>query len=94
MIRSALIRERVLAEAIRMCKYMQVSFPHQFPDEPDVYDALQVRGERDLAEIITRAVMEAFGAAPSKCKDPRFDKTHRLANKLTKKLRGGNGVEA
>ena len=94
MIRSALIRERVLSEAIRMCKVMQVQFPHQFPDEPDVYDVLHLRGDKDLAVVITEAVMISFGAQPSNAKDPRFDKAHRLASKLTKKLRGGDGVEA
>jgi hypothetical protein len=93
MIKSALIRERVLAEAIRMCKVMQVQFPYQFPDEPDVYNVLQERGERDLAKVITEAIMLQFGAQPSKCKDPRFDKTHRAANRMTKKLRG-SGVSA
>ena len=80
MIRSALIRERVMAEAIRMCKVMQVQFPHQFPDEREVYNVLQERGERDLAILITLAVMMAFGEEPSECKDPRFDKVRRAAD--------------
>lgn len=94
MYRAAMIRERVMAEAIRMCKVMQVQFPHQFPDEGGVYKVLQERGEGDLAIAITDAVMMRFGAQPSRVKDSRFDKTHRAANKHSKGPRGGEGVEA
>jgi hypothetical protein len=91
--RVAMIRERVMAEAIRMCKVMQVQFPHQFPDEADLYELLQQRGEHDLAVTITEAVMMRLHIPPSRVKEPRFNKTHRNAARQLKKTRGGDGAE-
>lgn len=90
-----LIRDRVLSEAIRLCKTMLITIGTYYPDERHILGILEERGEEDLALSIANHIMQKFGAPPSQVKDPRFDKTRRaLAKKMPKGPRGGMGMEA
>jgi hypothetical protein len=90
-----LIRDRVLSEAVRMCKTMLITIGTYYPDEQDILGVLEKRGEGDLAYAIANCVMREFGATLSQPKEVRYDKTHRaLAKKRLKGPRGGVGAEA
>jgi hypothetical protein len=90
-----LIRDRVLSEAIRMCRTMMITIGTYYPDEQAILAVLEQRGDEDLAAAIANTVMERFGAEPSRVKDPRFDKTHRqLAKKNPKAPRGANTFDS
>jgi hypothetical protein len=89
-----LIRDRVLSEAIRMCKTMLITIGTYYPDEQDILLVLETRGDKDLAFSIASIVMERFGHAPSQAKDPRFDKTHRRLVKKSKPPRGANTFDS
>jgi hypothetical protein len=92
---AALFRERiVIGEVRRMLKLMELHTSTGFPDESEVLHLLAQRGEQDLELELVRFLMELLGAAPSKPKDPRFDKNHRALNaQRLKGPRGGDGVE-
>lgn len=89
------IRDRVVSEAVRMCRTLDTMIGSYYPDEQQVLSVLRLRGTQDLAFAIGNVVMERFGAEPSRAKEPRFDKTLRAVNeKRPKGPRGGNGMEA
>lgn len=86
-----LIRDRVISEAVRMCKTMLITIGTYYPDEQDILGVLEKRGEEDLAFAIASTVMLKFGHEPSHVKEARFDKTRRqLAKKTPKVPRGTN----
>lgn len=89
---AARLRERVMAEAIRMCKALQVGISTYHGDETDALRRLEARGDEDLVLFVTQQVMRELDRGPAPEAEPvsRFDKTKRALNQAMKPLRGAN----
>lgn len=83
-----LVRERALARTLDMLEHLRLQVSMLPTTETDVMAVLEKPQVFDTAVELTNILLEKFGHVNA-VGEPRFDKTHRLMNKLIPKpLRG------
>jgi hypothetical protein len=78
--RPGMVRDRVQTRVVDMLQHLCIQVSMYNPDELDVLRVIERPQQFDLAEKITRFIMEKLGHTTAP-KEPRFDKTHRAMAK-------------